>query len=400
MHCFKCSLILISIHVITHRCTLLSVLENFEVDLPHPLKVRIGKYIAFPSRPGSAEPWDKPVTILQNVPRSKATRANSRSNSTIRLCDTVSLKILRELNADLKSELHPILPYMDALVHFKFHPSDLFDTYKNYVSDTHANSRDISCLSDILSETKQLLMSVLNGTATYAEVTANGKLILESFNMEDELEGALVFVDVKMDNIKDSLAALKSLLKLFQFPDTLKVIRTVCEELSLTNCLQDAKFVQLVSIADQLASEEQRAILTPETAKPLCKEIEECLGDTNRILRLFSKVLENVDFFLFLREHHFLDENGEQYFREQIQLTTAQLQHEEYDETVLNHLLAAYNYIAVFSDSKQSFSMLLESIAKLELDSNKELTQLDTIKNNMHMVQFWFSIAGVSNNKC
>ena len=58
-------------------------------------------------------------------------------------------------------------------------------------------------------------------------------------------------------------------------------------------------------------------------------------------LELFTAVGDSTAFYQFVRDKQFVGEKGQAVFQQQYQLITAQLQHEEYNETVLNHLYAA-----------------------------------------------------------
>ena len=372
------------------------MLKEYEVQLTGSVQERISKHISFPSKG-----QDKPEIQLQTIPRPAASRGTLHAGKCLRVCKSVSLKMLKELLNDLSKLLMPIDPYVEALVRFNFHRSGLFIAYKQYVSKLHADTCSepgIQQLSHLLLETKKLFLKVLDGTATYAEITADGSVDLKSLQVEDELDSMLYFVVKKKDG--HGLVALECFRKLFQFPDTLRNILSVCEKFGLTNCKHDPKITALEEVCSEIATDDQKSSLTANRAKQLWQNLEKCLSislrDIAKMQVLFAKALQNVDFFRFLKEHDYLDENGEQYFHEQIHLITAQLQQEEYDDTVINHLLSAYNYIAVFADSKQSFSMLLESVAALDFDAKSELTQLNTVKTNMHLIQFWFSKAGVS----
>ena len=59
-------------------------------------------------------------------------------------------------------------------------------------------------------------------------------------------------------------------------------------------------------------------------------------------LELFTAVQDSAAFFQFVCDRRFYGQKGKDVFLQKYQLITAQLQHEEYDETVLNHLLAAF----------------------------------------------------------
>ena len=81
-------------------------------------------------------------------------------------------------------------------------------------------------------------------------------------------------------------------------------------------------------------------------------------------------------------------------FQQQYQLITAQLQHEEYNETVLNHLYAAFMFIKPFMDTHQNFHQLMSQVTSLDVTNG--LKQLETVNTNITLIQLWFSRAGVS----
>ena len=80
-------------------------------------------------------------------------------------------------------------------------------------------------------------------------------------------------------------------------------------------------------------------------------------------------------------------------FQQQYQLITAQLQHDEYDETVLNHLYAAFKIIEPFMDTHQSFQQLMSKVTSLDVTNG--LKQLQTVNTNINLIQLWFSRAEV-----
>ena len=89
-----------------------------------------------------------------------------------------------------------------------------------------------------------------------------------------------------------------------------------------------------------------------------------------------------------------MGEKGQAMFQQQYQLITAQLQHEEYNETVLNHLYAAFKFISPFMDTHQNFQQLMSQVTNL--DVTNEMKQLQTVNTNITLIQLWFSRAEVS----
>lgn len=111
-------------------------------------------------------------------------------------------------------------------------------------------------------------------------------------------------------------------------------------------------------------------------------------------LKIFPAVANSAVFYQFIQEKQFVGEEGQALFQQQYQLITAQLQHEEYDDNVLNQLTAAFVFISPFMDREQSFRALMEAVTGL--DTSHGLKQLETINENITLVRLWFSRAEVS----
>ena len=111
-------------------------------------------------------------------------------------------------------------------------------------------------------------------------------------------------------------------------------------------------------------------------------------------LNIFAVVANSTVFYQFIQEKQFVGEKGQALFHQQYQLITAQLQHEEYNDNVLNQLKAAFVLMAPFMDREQSFNSLMTQVK--QLDTSHGFSQLETINENISLVQLWFSRAEVS----
>ena len=159
---------------------------------------------------------------------------------------------------------------------------------------------------------------------------------------------------------------------LVRISSRIQVIRQVCQQYQLEACLNDENLINLTAIAEELMTEEARASLTPSSATDKMETVRELLGAKGGVvthdyeyLAIFSKIADSAEFYQFICEKGFTSESGEARFHQQYQLITAQLQHEEYDEAVLNVLYAAYKLILPFTLKIQPFHSLLESVKQL-----------------------------------
>ena len=154
-------------------------------------------------------------------------------------------------------------------------------------------------------------------------------------------------------------------------------------------------------------TEEAKASLTPSSATDKMETVRELL-DTKGVvthdyeyLAIFSKIADSAKFHQFICDKGFTGENGHVRFHQEYQLITAQLQHEEYDEAVLNLFYAAYKLIHPFTVKTQSFHSLLESVKQLLTAASPTNTAkticdyIETVNENIHLIRLWFSRAEV-----
>ena len=200
-------------------------------------------------------------------------------------------------------------------------------------------------------------------------------------------------LSVLVEEMKKSLQSmLQFMLELPQYVHRIQIIRRVCEQYQLQGCLKDPQFVELCQLAEDLNIEANHAKITLVEASKKTEQVKEilCLSSeaSPHYLELFNAVGESNAFYQFVHDKHFVGEKGQALFQQQYQLITAQLQHEEYDETVLNHLYAAFTFIFPFMDTHQNFHQLMSQVTNL--DVTNEMKQLQTVNTNITLIQLWF----------
>ena len=367
---------------------------KYKADIPQALQECLSQHILFPS-----EVKERVVKIQLLVKQPSPSTAGKfqphNQEARLWLSKTSNLSVLHTLVHDLSALLTPIRGYVDFMVYFELHPSKLFSAYLLQTMHELAGVKpfvSIALLKKGVEYTQSLLIKVLQGNASYGEIIAKGELNLEDFNIDEELNN---LAECKYTGLHggEGLAAIKSLLKLLQFVVHIPTIEQVLHQYKLQDCLDDPKLKKLIELAEALQNQEARERLTPADAKSkweiVCDAL--CIKDASpKCLELFTKVADSADFYNFLEEKQFTGTKGEDRFNQEFQLITAQLQHDEYREKVLNHLFAAFRFIAPFMDpSHSSLHSLMTAVTALDLPEG--LPQLKTVKNNMHLIRFWFS---------
>ena len=419
-------------------CSFLVLLKDYGVVLPQHLIANIETYVVFP---------DKVNGIRKELLRNPVVNSEHGCSFSLQLNKDLSLKQLMIMVDELKKFHDPLHLFLDMLTFFKLNYSVMFDKYlrseilqvirteKASVesqSATHSagilslfelsapihdmvqapstksqGGVSVSVLKHSLQKTKELLIRIMRGEATYVEIIARGELDLEKLDIEKEFVTLVKFAtisEIRRVGSKDH-PIVYSLLELFQYTKHVQNICEVCEQYHLQGCLQDEQLEELQSLVNDVKLEENRSKLTPNEASKRMTRIKVLLcidrggnspEDTpKKLARLavFPTVANSAEFYQFIHDKHFYGEEGQATFQQQYQLVTTQLQHEEYQEYVLNHLLAAFNLITPFMDDKQSFKTLMTKVTSL--DTTFRLKQLETVNANITLIQLWFSRAEV-----
>lgn len=413
-------------HPESKYCSLVELLLNYGVHFPNELQQKLQDKVILP---GNAVPAEQMLKNVINV--SSHGLFEPGQEVTLTITKSFSLYDLQRLLEDLQTFLEPIVEHLEMLVFFHLEESDVFAkhlhkrlndivsaatspkperTYSVFPSikpimglsrrdKTKEEGVSMVTLQKGLDGVKKLLLTILRGTASYSDIVAGGTLDLQTLDTEEEFAKLRKFseqLEMNRDNC-EGLDGIRSMLELFQFTHHIDQIRQVCEQYGLKKCLEDDQFKKLMEIVDEFKTTESRAELTPIEASEKMALIKKVLCLEHRrnynCLELFPAVSKSVPFYQFIKDKQFVGQKGQRLFHEQYQLITAQLQHEEYDENVLNHLRAAFEFIAPFMESDIAFCDLMEKVTKL--NTTNGLKQLETVNENITLITVWFSRAEV-----
>ena len=414
-------------------CTLSSLFSKYGVALPPKVQDVISRHVIYPND------HSKKQKLVNVIPPLHSRVFEPGQDITLNLTQEFTLSDLQKLNEELASFLDPFCNSLDMLVFFHLHQSEMFDKHllkrlqsiiepdpsqstKSVMgggfslvpsimpSVTFSKSKEkidkmyegipLRSLQAALEGVRDLLMKIVQGTATYSDIIAGGAIKLETINTEKEFSTLRTFSETMEMNHGncEGLDGVKSMLELFQFTQHIQTIDAVFEQYGLENCRSDPTLKELLKIMEELRPEGSRAKLTPLDAIIKMKLVKEslCLQDATsyECLNLFPAVANSAAFYQFIRDKQFVGPKGVAHFHEQYQLITAQLQHEEYDENVLNHLRVAFEFISPFMETGIGFSNLMSRVSRL--DATHGLKQLETVNENITLIRLWFSRAEVS----
>ena len=238
-------------HPDTRWCNFLVLLKEYGVTLPNHLLLSIEKFIIFPD---SVHKLRNEKEFLKNtIPPAINRLFQPGKNISLQLTKDFSLKDLSELVDGLKAFHEPLISVLDMLTFFKLNPCIMFDTYlrskikqaveaekvqekstvhsagilspfqfsppsiQDMVQDPTPKSHggvSITILKSSLESTKDLLIRIMRGEASYVEIIADGKLDLEKLDIEEEFTTLTNFATISSIALPsfEGLSGVRSLL--------------------------------------------------------------------------------------------------------------------------------------------------------------------------------------------
>ena len=410
-------------------CKVPSVLDTYGVTLPECVQDIILKKVAFPGE--TLIPNDKKIKSLHP---STSGRFQPGHNLSLSLHKSISLAEIIKVVQELQEFINPLLDHLDMVIFFRLHNTILCDKYLRHflkeIEEVNHNFRSSAVLfsthlgaspdslpppvvhdntvinstnnfKKALSSTRELLLKIMEGTATYSEIVAEDEGMFNGLDIKKEFATLHEYSKhCKLTGVTlAGLECVKSMLELFQYTTHVNSIHNVCYQYStLSGCRDDPKLKELCSIIEDHVKSKDRFQLTPLKAKEKMVQVKEilCLGEntSSKCLEIFAAMADSAAFYQFIRDKQFHGHQGQVIFQQQYELITAQLQHEEYDESVLNHLLIAFKIITPFMDSSKNLTDLMVNV--IALNETHGFKQLYTVNSNINLIRLWFSRAEVS----
>ena len=412
-----------------NSCSLCEILSKYGVTFPSPMLSVIKKHISFPGESKNSN--KKSLSLEHSIPPSISKTFKPGSNVSLEITTEMNMVELKQLVRQLTTFLSPVEDNLNLLTFFFLYNSQLFDKYLKHQlkileeqkmskkTEESSSPRimhipdmipkktsrsvgvSVEMLGEALENTKHYILRLIQGDAMYTEIIASGSLDLRSMDIDREF-GILnsyaehAFIDLK--DAAEGLQGIKAMLQLFQYARHIQVIHNVFEQYQLEACLADPDLIELMELVEMLDEPETRNKLTAKDAIDKLKKVTELLyldiKQNARFLDLFVAVSDSADFHQFIvQEKQFVGESGKALFVQQYQLITTHLQHEEYNEVVLNHLFAAFKMITPFTEKDLSFGALMAKVSELNAYDGRR--QLETVNRNINLIRLWFSRAEV-----
>ena len=372
----------------------MSILSEYGTEFPQELQSELSANIIF-----SDEKERAATTECAELPSPVDENFKPPTNTWLLLLRKFSLKSLCQLVERITAFLAPVEQHLDLLVYFKLHHSYLFSTHMHHaLSAILESARGEITLKQVcmaVEHVKALLEKLLEGTVTYGEIITENWFKLEMFDVEEEFSTLLECQHFHACGAP-GFTGIKSLLKLIQFATPILTLKQVFEQYGLDCCSNDSHFEEIYKLALTLQDSEERATCTIsiDDAKQKWEIVYKALclkkDASPKCLEVFSKVADSPDFYQFLKEKDLVGSLGSAEFHHKVEIITRHQELDDYQQMVLNHFIAAFKFIAPIMDpNHKSLHSLMSAVAALDLP--EELPQLETVRKNMHLIQFWFS---------
>lgn len=415
-------------------CSLPILLSECGVILPENLESSIQRCVVFPN--DKSDNCENLLNCSLQASVNGKFKPGPGVGISLKLTKDCSLRDLSALVQGLEEFQQPLNTSLDMLIFFKLNRSIMFDKYlKLQITRVYeetcmidfvnmSQSSMVSSAAQLLSPvsnslpslaeeqpisvftlckslelTHELLQKIMDGVAVYSDIIAEGEIDLEKIDVVQEFTTVKLYFTTICHFCSnfEGLFAVQNLLELFQYTKDVHIIYNVCEQYHLDGCLQDPHLQELNELVCNLDSDGYRANLTPKFACEKMKRVLELLcvsaDASSHCFRIFAAIADSAEFYKFVQEKHFYGENGQTVFHQQYHLITNQLQHEDYDESVLNHLPAAFKVITPFLDRNQTFHQLMTQVTSLDITVP---IRLETVNMNITVIRHWFSRAEVN----
>lgn len=386
--------------LVSSRISVLSVLSKYGVSCDEQLNGAISRFVIFPD-----EEIDPQISVI-----------HADVEQPLRLRSAVSISDVMMIYDKSVSVLKGIRNNLSMLIFFSDRQSAIFETFITVklsadlqcslidpkvwsLTNQSQSPLSIGQFAAILTDANTFVENILSGKATYYELTSNGECDLLKINVQHEIQ---TFQDycLRGQMRSDGVKGIKDTLELMQIASFFSVIEDVCEQCQLKNCTRDDQFKELKRICSDTENESKLKGVDLSEVSAKMSRVRRILKERNcqklnEVFELFEAIHESSAFYQFIKDKGFYKDGGQTYFLANYELVTAELQHQNYPETVLNHLLGAFKLLSPFMNSDHTFGSLMESIS--ELDERRGVKQLfRTVNEGITDIKLWFSNAAVS----
>lgn len=263
-----------------------------------------------------------------------------------------------------------------------------------------------------LEKTHEFIVDLIQGKATYASIMQSGILGNTSMCFSDDfkvemttIKHELAIVEeygLTLKNVTKDIGGVYDLVGLLGLLKHIEQILMFCREFNITGCLEDPLYDELNQIVELFKDENQLKLLTMQKATEYMQKVTRSLGLEQKeylcgeymCLDVFPVVANSRQLCQFLEANNFLGEEGRINFHNMYELVTRQLQHEEYEQSVLNSFGGTFHFLYPLLQSNQTVKELVSVVTKL--NPTTAISQLETVNSNLTQINIWLASTKVS----
>ena len=352
---------------------------------------------------------------------------------TYRANQSSQLSSLESLKDSLATFFEPLKESLDTLVFIdlkgcqilvkcinyfldKLYPTYLLSChhFETLITDTNEFDRDhekrMVQLNTAVQEAETIVLALIRGNIRM-DIIVDIFTSSDVNNIDLSIENELLQQYYKLkigDKVSVDLSnSFTALLELFDVFEHIFALKKTCELFGLNKCLNDPKLIQLIEIAKEVdGAQKMSEVESPNTcfitSLDACEKVStikrifgiEDLID-NPFFSLFSLLQHGCPLYGFAQERGYNLINGMEAFRQEYQLVTADLLHEDHHEELLAVLFGAMKLTSCFFDKSFSLLDLWTSINKIE-NVSAATAQLKTVNEEIGLIRIWFNRVAVS----
>ena len=265
---------------------------------------------------------------------------------------------------------------------------------------------------EALKKSHKFIADLLQGKATYASIMQSGILGNTSMCFSDDFKVTMTTIKHELTIVEEYGRTLRKVTKdiggvydLVALLGLLKHIEQIlmfCREFNITGCLKDPLCNELNEIVGLFKDENQLRLLTIQKATDYLLQVTRNLGLKQKeylcgeymCLDVFPVVANSRNLCQFLMANNFLGEEGRINFHNMYELVTRQLQHEEYEQSVLNSFGGTFHFLYPLLQPNQTLKELVSVVTKL--NPTTAIGQLETVNSNLTQITIWLANTKVS----
>ena len=375
-------------------CLLHELLEMYKVNIPRDIKSFIDEKLSdsMVKRDNVTANWEQYFSL-----------SIGNDDTPLYINEDCTLLDLINVSTSMETFLKPFYEHLKEFVYFSLESSELFDFFirnqfakeGKYTLMQLSEGMSADEFAFVIKDAKLNMKKIVQGKAKYSDISSctglkTSSLMKKEFSILDNYIKDFGLLDA----FKHELLASKDMIQLFHYSSC---IASLCEIIktfdSFATIRKEEDTSILLNISNKINSKVNRNLTARVSQSHYNKiwSILELMEKKPDCLYIFTPILQSKAFFKFLYSQNFIGKKGDERFQEKYGLITAQLQHEKYNETVLNHLLTAYRLMAPFL-KPVSLPKLMSEVQNFY----EKKAVLKTVIDSLTDIHTWFSKAEVS----